>query len=418
MLVNELNSLQEELHYHRVAIEELEQKIAEAKSYEAFAIEATDAVKSAIEQIGVGKYLWLFREHLISLFPQEAPKYLEAKPQEEHLDTSYTTEEKDPKVFDPPQSDISPTDGEVETNVIILSDNVVYDQDTNCIHIGSKVSSDGYDWRDELCYKQGLSTKSWFEEAEHLENYPKELIIEGITLEQARELAKVNDFTKPPAKHPIKVREELYEKPHYPDPKIPIKLADYKEGMTPVNKVEISSEIIYVPVDKTAFIAFSAKQRCYDYGNYLTKILDIAEKATFTHKPQVVSDSKYELKVEDISFEDIKHLAKFNLKKDWDSSENKDIREIWRTTRQRQYPPSYTKDPKPTPIEKLEAGDIVYRVGRPQDRYEVRGVQEKDSVFFAECYCLYHDSFSGLVGQTFSFKEVILIERGNNKQVA
>ncbi|MGV2830403.1 hypothetical protein [Myxosarcina sp. GI1(2024)] len=44
MLNNELNSLQEELLYHRRQAEELEQRIAEAKGYQAFATEATDAV--------------------------------------------------------------------------------------------------------------------------------------------------------------------------------------------------------------------------------------------------------------------------------------------------------------------------------------------------------------------------------------
>ncbi|MGV2826379.1 hypothetical protein [Myxosarcina sp. GI1(2024)] len=294
-------------------------------------------VKSAIEQIGVGKYLWLFKEHILNLFPQEQPKYLEEVSQEEdeieYIDDSNPNykfieelqkedpdniavfhseeylEEKEHKVFNPPQPDIPHTpEIDKEQHLVKLADNVVYDRDTDCIHIGFKIPSDGYDWRDELCYKQGLSTKSWFEEAEYLKDYPKELIIEGITLQLARELVEVHDFTKPPAKQPIKVREELYEKPHYPDPKIPIKLADYKEGMTPVNKVEISPEIIYIPVDKTAFVAFSAKQRAYDYGNYLTKILDIAEKATFTHKPQVVSNSKYELKLEGIELAVLKQF--------------------------------------------------------------------------------------------------------------
>ena len=98
-----------------------------------------------------------------------------------------------------------------------------------------------------LSISKKLSTKSWFEESEHLEDYPKELIIEGISLEQAGKLVETCDFSNPPVIEPVEVREDMYQKPHYPDPKIPIKLADYTPGQTPVNKVEIVPGIIYVP---------------------------------------------------------------------------------------------------------------------------------------------------------------------------
>ena len=64
MLNKELTALQEELNYHRNSIQELEERIAEVKVYDGYAAQATEAVEDAIEQIGMGKYLWLFKEHI------------------------------------------------------------------------------------------------------------------------------------------------------------------------------------------------------------------------------------------------------------------------------------------------------------------------------------------------------------------
>ena len=77
MLNKELNALQEELNYHRNSIQELEERIAEVKVYDSYASKAIEEVQEAIKQIGVGKYLWLFKEELIAMFPTEAPIYLE-----------------------------------------------------------------------------------------------------------------------------------------------------------------------------------------------------------------------------------------------------------------------------------------------------------------------------------------------------
>ena len=79
MLNKELTALQEELNYHRNSIQELEERIAEVKVYDGYAAQATEAVEDAIEQIGMGKYLWLFKEHILSMFPEQPPAYLEEK---------------------------------------------------------------------------------------------------------------------------------------------------------------------------------------------------------------------------------------------------------------------------------------------------------------------------------------------------
>ena len=385
--------IQEELHYHQQQQEKLEQELYTLKSYEEFAGEAFDSVRDTIEQIEDPKCLELFKESLLSLFP-DPPIYLE---------------EKEPVVFNPPQPDIPHTVEEDEQpSIVKLSDNVIYDQDTDCIHIGFRLSSDGYAWREQLIYKQKLSTKSWFEKSEHLVEYPKELIIESISLEQAKELVETCDFSKPPIQEPVEVREELYEKPHYPDPKIPINLADYTPGQTPVNKVEIAPGIIYIPVDKTAFVGMRAKGRARTYGDMLTRVLDIGSKYLVTDRLTVIKDAKYEFRIFDISFEDVKQLAKFNLSKDYDAKENKEVREVWRTTRKREVPPAYKPSPKLTPLEEIKLGDIVY-LNSIDNQYKVLQKVELDGVPHIEVICVFNSERPSLVSEISYLKECYLV---------
>ena len=295
-----------------------------------------------------------------------------------------------------------------QPNVVKLLDNVVFDEDTDCIHIGFRLSSDGYAWREELIYKQKLSTKSWFEESEHLENYPKELIIEGISLEQAKGLVETCDFTNPPVIEPVEVREEMYEKPHYPDPKISIKLANYTPGQTPVNKVEIVPGIIYVPVDKTAYIAMKAKGRARNYGDMLTRVLTIGSKYLVTDKLTVVKDSKYEFRIFDIELEDIIQLAKFNLSKEYDARENKEVRENWRLNRQRPAPITTKPSPKLATLEDVKLGDIVY-LNSIDNQYKVLQKVELDGVPHLEVICTFNSERPSLVSATSFLKECYLV---------
>lgn len=83
--------IQEELHYHQQQQEKLEQELYTLKSYEEFAGEAFDNVRDTIEQIEDPKCLELFKESLLSLFPEE-PIYLEEEPdldEIEYMDDSH-----------------------------------------------------------------------------------------------------------------------------------------------------------------------------------------------------------------------------------------------------------------------------------------------------------------------------------------
>ena len=392
-----INNLEENKLYHEEQAELLQEQIDQTKLSMAYGDDAVSSVEEAIANIS-SEHLELLKEHLISLF----------EPNNEVKEVR----EKEPAVFNPPQPDIPHTpEMDEEAQIIKLSDNVVFDEDTDCIHIGFRLSSDGYAWREELVYKQNLSTKSWFEESEHLEDYPKELIIEGITLDRARRLVETCDFSAPPEQEPLcsaKVREEMYQKPHYSDPKIPIKLADYTPGQTPVNKVEIVPGIIYIPVDKTAFIGMKAKGRARNYGDMLTRVLDIGSKYLVTDKLTVIKDAKYEFRIFDIELEDIIQLAKFNLSKEYDAKENKEVREDWRSNRQRPAPVTTKPSPKLVALEEIKLGDVVY-LNSIDNQYKVLSKVELEGTPHLEVINVFNSERPSLVGNTSYLKECYLV---------
>ena len=398
-----INNLEETILYHQQQIEETQNQLDQVKVSATYGEEAVSSVEDAIANIS-SEHLELLKEHLISLFGNEVKE--EASPIVEDAGA-------EPKVFNPPQPDIPHTpEMDEEAQIIKLSDNVVFDEDTDCIHIGFRLSSDGYAWREELVYKQKLSTKSWFEEAEHLEDYPKELIIEGVTLDQAQKLVETCDFSNPPVIEPVEVREDMYQKPHYLDPKIPIKLADYTLGQTPVNKVEVAPGIIYVPVDKTAFIGMKAKGRARNYGDMLTRVLTIGSKYLVTDKLSVIKDAKYEFRIFDIELEDIIQLAKFNLSKEYDAKENKEVREDWRLNRQRPAPVTTKPSPKLVPLEEIKLGNIVY-LNSIDNQYKVLNKVELDGTPHIEVICVFNSERPSLVSATSFLKECYLVPAEN-----
>ena len=95
MFHKELNQLTEELQYYRRQVEETQTKIEEVKIYGSYSSEALNTVKEAIEQIGIGKYLWLFKESILNLFPEQSPQYLEKQVENEQDEIEYL-EEGDP----------------------------------------------------------------------------------------------------------------------------------------------------------------------------------------------------------------------------------------------------------------------------------------------------------------------------------
>lgn len=169
---------------------------------------------------------------------------------------------------------------------------------------------------------------------------------------------------------------------------------------TPTEELKITNDIFYDNSKDICYIGFAAKGRANNYGNHLSRVLDIADKFVVRKKPTVTIDSKYELKLEGIAKEDAKHLANFNLKLDYDHADHKKIIEPWESNRKRILPPSHTPAPSTTPIEEITVGEIVCSNGSGNKQYKVLGKTELAGRPHLEVLATYNSEFPQLVGKT------------------
>lgn len=359
--------IQEELHYHKTQQEKLEQELYTLKSYEEFSSQAFNYVKETIEQIQDPKYLELFKEGLLSLFPifpifPNEPIYLEESVEtNDYLEKinsypipAFIQNEKKEKTYYEltGQPDLRPTTYED------LSVNISYSSDGRA-YIGFNDRSKAEE------FKESLDIPSMLDIAQIMNNH-------------------------------------RWEVKFYCDREYLQQFIGVKQVVNP-NFEKIDGEIIYNHVDSICYIAFSAKGRADNYGSYLTRILDIAEKYTVNKDPQIV-DAKYELRLEGCSLDDALHLQSFNLKKDWDHSDNKEVRKDWELNRKRPAPQAYKPTPKLIPLEDIELGEIVY-LNSVSNQYKVLNKVELDDKLHLEVVCVYNKEMKTLVGQISYLKE-------------
>ncbi|PSB10372.1 hypothetical protein C7B62_09575 [Pleurocapsa sp. CCALA 161] len=357
--------IQEELHYHKTQQEKLEQELYTLKSCEEFSSQAFDYVKETIEQIQDPKYLELFKESLLSLFPSESPIYpiyLEKKFEEEDPDTvvaifhseehtndyvekinSYpipTKQVEEKKEFGP--LSYYELTGKPDTRPDTFTDlapNITYSSSGRA-YVGFHDRVEAEEFRDTI------SEPSMFSDTDTMNGYEYE-----VKFYCDREY--LQQF--------IGVKLQLVEEEQVVNP----------------NFEKIDGEIIYNHVDSICYIAFSAKGRADNYGSYLTRILDIAEKYTVSKDPQIV-DAKYELRLEGCSLDDALHLQSFNLKRDWEHPDNKEVSKDWELNRKRPAPQAYKPAAKLIPLEEIELGEIVY-LNSVSNQYKVLNKVELDN---------------------------------------
>ena len=166
----------------------------------------------------------------------------------------------------------------------------------------------------------------------------------------------------------------------------------------------IDGSLVYSHVDSIVYVAGRSKGRLDNYGVYLTKILDIGDKYTVSKEPSFF-ETKYELRIEGFnSFEDALHLQSFDLLKEYDHSVNEEARELWRNTRLRKYESACKPNPKLTPLEDINLGDIVY-LNSIDNQYKVQQKVELDGVPHIEVLCAYNSERPSLVGAISYLKE-------------
>ena len=360
MLTNELNQLQEELQYHRNSIQELEERITEVKVYDGYATQATEAVEDAIKQIGMGKYLWLFKEHILSMFPEQPPTYLEDNVEEDiNLVPQEVEEIKSEKSYYEltGKPDLRPTTYED------LTPNISYSSDGRA-YIGFNDYSEAEKFRDSI------SQPAMIDEA---------VIMNGFKYEVKFHCSK-----------------EYIQK-----------LSDSINSMSDDSSFEeINPRVLYNHHDKTVYLGMTAKNRCEYYGQYLTGQLIVGKKYTYSSKPSFINgeEYKYELRITEIELDDAVHLANFNLQRNPEHPDNVKLLTDWRANKVREIPSACKALPRSTPLDEIKLGEIV-SVGSNSKQYKVIDHVVLDGVPHLEVISTYNSDMPKLVGQTSYLKE-------------
>ena len=189
----------------------------------------------------------------------------------------------------------------------------------------------------------------------------------------------------------------------------PEKTEEKEEVQTP-NIEKIDGQLYYNHVDSICYVAGKSKGRLNNYGVYLTKILDIAEKYTVSNKPTFF-ETKYELRIEGISFNDAFHLQNFNLLKEYNDSKNNGARKVW-SNRIREVEPAYKPLPKTIALEDVELGAIVTSdpTKLKDKQYKVIQKVKMGGIDHIECICIYHREMPTLVGNTDYLKDIYPVD--------
>ncbi|MEM7727294.1 MAG: hypothetical protein AAF208_13140 [Cyanobacteria bacterium P01_A01_bin.45] len=372
--------LESQIQYHQEQQELAEQELDRLKMTQAFAEDAAEKVEDALEHIEP-KYIDVFKEHLLALFPTEAPVYLEEKAEEniEVIDSTAVAETKPQKEFGP--LSYYELTGKPDTRPDTYEDlapNITYSSSGRA-YVGFHDREEAEEFRDSI------SEPSMLSDTETMNGYKYEVKFycnRGYIKELQQELE--NDWT-PEQKAELDWQEQL---------------------------VRIAPDIFYDPSEEVCYLGFKAKGRADNYGSYLTRILDIAQKYVVVNKPRITTNTKYELKLETIAEEDAKHLSKFNLKKEYDDSKNKDARELWRTTRKRVHPPACKPLDKLVPLAEIKLGDIVY-LNSIDNQYKVLQKVTLDGIEHLEVICIYNSERPILVGATSYLKECYRVSPDN-----
>ena len=372
MFHNQILELQSQLHYHQQQIEETEQELYQLKAFQSYGDQAFACVQEAISHID-GKYLDAFKEALLSLF--------------------------DNPTLDDRRATTTITQEEEKEYVEYISDNVCYDPEADIVHIGFKDQQLAEQWAHQLHHIENYGHRYVIEESEHLPDYPIELKIQGVTMEDARTLSRTCDFTKPP------IKEKVIPQSTTSGVALglrPSGVAPARPDFTPVTYTDITADIVYSSEGR-CYVGFSSRARASTYGQLLKEVYEFTT-AYLVEKPTILHKHKWELKM--YCSEDNAHrLALLNLKKELTHPENKVHTDAWV---HKELPQSFDKGYPKIELAELELADRITRSPHSQCVYEV--IQNHGE--YVTVRCLEHNSMSGLVGQEYALTEAYLICRG------
>ena len=374
--------LESQIQYHQEQCQLAEQELDRLKMTQAFAEDAAEKVEDALEHIDP-KYVDVFREHLLALFPTEAPVYLEEKV-EEVIESQEVKKEKE---FGPisyyeltGRPDVRPDAYEE------LAPNITYSSSSRA-YVGFHDRQQAEEFRDSITEPCMLSdTETMNGHKYEVKFYcTREYIEELLTQLHNDDFEQDEDWTP-------EQRKEL----------------DWQEQL-----VRIAPDIFYDPSTSKCYLGFSNYQRANTYGAHLKEIHELYDSRYTVDKPTVVTNCKHELVIECITEDDSRKLAPLNLKKELEHKSNKAITDTWllplkkEDIEEGEYPaPPYNK----IPLDQVEICDVVTTSPNSQSAYEVTG--NKGTHLLATC--LYNKSLPHREGQKdFWIKEAYLVQKAS-----
>ena len=362
----EITSIQSDIQYHQEQIREAAERLDQIKVAQAYSDIAVASIEDCIQNIDPF-YLPILKGHIESMFSQSKNELKKVKAPQEII----TTEEEKKEFGSLSYYEVTGRPDTRPDKFEDLAPNITYSSSGRA-YVGFNNKQEAEEFR------EAISEPSMFNDTDTMNGFKYEVKFH-CSREYVQQIAdSVNSMSE-----------------------------EVKEVQKP-NFEKIDGEIIYNHVDNMAYLAFKAKGRADSYGSYLTRILDIAEKYTVSNKPCVAIDSKYELRLENISLEDTLHLQNFDLKKEYDAKQNEEARELWRTTRKRVHPPACKPFPKLTPLEEIKLGDIVY-LNSIDNQYKVLSKVELDGIPHIEVICVFNSERPSLVSATSFLKECYLV---------
>ena len=407
--------LQSQIHYYQQQIEESEQELDRLKMTEAFAEEAVAKVSEALEHVDE-KYISVFKEHLLSMFPIEAPVYLEETEGED--DIEYMNDSH------PDYKSIEQIQEEEPDNIAVFhSEEQEEKKEKTYFELTGRpdLRPDTYeDLTPNITYSSSKRAYIGFNDRKEAEEFRDSISAEPAMIEEAVIMNKHKYELKfyCDRQYLEELKEEL-ENDWTPEQKAEL---DWQEQL-----VRIAPNIFYDPSSSKCLMGFSNRGRASTYGAHLKEIHELYDSRYTVDKSKVITNCKWELTLENITKENAQKLAKLNLKKDLDYKTNKVITDSWDLLTEDVKPKPLTKEVKPVLVDKvaltendfpsapyqevslseLELCDVITTSSNVRTYYEV--IENKGAYITARC--IYSPTFPKRIGEDYTLEKAFLVEK-------
>ena len=408
--------LQSQIQYHQQQIEEQEQKLDRLKMVSAFAEDATEKVVDALEHIEP-KYLDVFKDHLLALFPPETPVYLEEKVKEEEEVPQEIIEEVE-------ETQLPLTKEEQETSEPSgfekIDSEITYNHVDSICYVAFSAKGRGDTYGSYLTRILDIGEKYTVSKDPQIVEGKYELRLESITFEDALHLQSFNlkkEWNSPVNKEARQLWRESRKREVppacKPSPKLvplaEIKLGDivYLNSIDNQYKVLQKVELDGIPHLEVICVYNSERPSLVSEISYLKECYLVPSDSVqidprFSCSSQVRGTSCVE-----------EREAKFKEQKEVLTEDvqiyvpkEKPVVKKSEELSEKDFPASPYNSIQ---ITELEPADIITSTPYAKSAYEVIAVNKE----YATAICLYHQALPGRVGEQYTFANPYLVEKAS-----